>query len=54
MNFYENEYEYSKSENEGCFICLPSMNFGYGYPTANTGFIYFQNASDQSVVNETF
>lgn len=54
MNFYSEDYNYGENKNEGCFICLPSMNFGYGYPTTNTGFIYFQNEEEQKIVNETF
>lgn len=32
-----------QNEERSTFICLPSTNFGYGYPTFNAGFIYIQN-----------
>ena len=48
-NTYENYYK-----NNSTFICLPSSNFGYGYPMFNTGFIYIENEDDgnQEIVNE--
>ena len=35
------------------FICLPSINFGYGYPTLNMGYIYIHNEEDgeQEIIN---
>ena len=38
------------------FICLSSTNFGYGYPTTNTGFIYIHNEEDssQDIANTTY
>lgn len=48
-------YEYT-NENKTTFICLPSTNFGYGYPTTNCGFVYIQNeeSDEQTIINETF
>ena len=50
-------YNYSNNEKrESTFICLPSNNFGYGYPMYDTGFVYLESEPDgeQQIVNDSF
>ncbi len=50
-------YNYSNEQNKkSVFICLPSNNFGYGFPTCNNGFIYIEKEEDgsQDITNTTY